>query len=255
MRYSLFKCFGGKFYLADFIISNFPEHKIYVEPFCGGGTVLLRKNPSEIEIINDIDSGIISIFESVKNDCNNFLEKLSQIEYCKENFTKALNNEFDKPINEFILRRMSRSGMKKNFSWSERLRGGQVGDVNAWQNAIKNIPLTSKRLQNVKIYNKPAIEIIKIYNNENVLLYCDPPYLHETRVSKNVYDYEMNRQEHIELAEELNDFKGKVVLSGYESNLYNQLYKNWNKIEKSIVNHSSQQKKKSLKKEVLWIKY
>src|SRR5581483_6063884 len=181
MRYSLFKCFGGKFYLADFIISNFPEHKIYVEPFCGGGTVLLRKNPSEIEIINDIDSGIISIFESVKNDCNNFLEKLSQIEYCKENFTKALNNEFDKPINEFILRRMSRSGMKKNFSWSERLRGGQVGDVNAWQNAIKNIPLTSKRLQNVKIYNKPAIEIIKIYNNENVLLYCDPPYLHETR--------------------------------------------------------------------------
>lgn len=258
-----FKCHGGKSYLAKWIIENLPENyqeMVYLEPFCGGASVLLNKEPSKEEIINDLDENIVALFRVLRDQCTQFLRKIQRVGYKESNFTAALEKkEFEsdlhKAINEFILRRMSRGGLKKAFAWSERKRGGQPGEINAWETILDLLPEISQRLQNVIILNKPAITLLKVFDEANVLVYADPPYLHETRESPDAYTHEMLVDDHIALADVLNAFKGKVLLSGYPSRLYSKLYKNWRCEKKKMPNHASQQKVKPIKMELLWCNF
>ena len=254
------KCHGGKFYLAKWILSNFPENHqemTYIESYCGGANILFNKPKSKIEVINDIDIGLIQIYRALRDEPKEFLRRLKICKYCEETFDRALKKDEPKDyleyaVNEFILRRMSRGGLKKAFAWSERTRGGKPGDINAWETALEGLPVLGERLQEVFIYNKPAVEVIKSFNNPNTLLYLDPPYLQETRVSKNAYTFEMTTDDHIELANVLKKFQGKVILSGYASPLYNRLYKGWTVCKRKVTNHASQQKTKKTKTEVIW---
>ena len=258
-----FKCHGGKSYLAKWIINHLPQNyqeMVYLEPFCGGASVLLNKKPSAEEIINDLDENVVILLRVLRDQCTQFLRKIKRVGYRETNFDTALNrveftNEFHRAINEFILRRMSRGGLKKAFAWSARKRGGQPGEINAWETIIDLIPAISTRLQNVIILNKRAIELLKLFDEPNVLCYCDPPYLHETRESPDAYTHEMLVDDHIALADVLNGFKGKVLLSGYPSRLYNKLYKTWRCEKKKIANHASQQKVKPIKMELLWMNF
>lgn len=259
----VFKCHGGKFYLAKWIIGHFPAdytNMTYVEPFCGGANVLLNKEKSIVEVINDLDLGVIQIYRALRDEPKEFIRRLNLCKYCEGTFLRASKKQnfedyLDEAVSEYIVRRMSRGGLKKAFAWSERQRGGQPGDVNAWMTAVKGLPELAERLQEVYVFNEDALKIIKTLNAPNTLVYCDPPYLHETRVSKTVYASEMNTDDHIELAHTLNAFQGKAVLSGYMSPLYNRLYKHWNVEKKKIANHSSQQKSKEKKVEVIWKNY
>lgn len=258
-----FKCHGGKAYLKSFIIENFPknyEEMVYVEPFAGAASVLFNKKPGPEEVLNDLHPGIIEIFKAIRDQPKEFAKKLRRMSYSAKTFDKAVLRaeepfpvKLDLAVNEYILRRMSRGGMKKAFAWSERLRGGQPGDVNAWKTAIQQINELSARLQNAYIFNKPGIEVIRAFNKSNTLLYVDPPYLQATRTAKKVYEkYEMTDEEHKRLCDTLACFRGKVIVSGYDSELYNHYFANWTKVQKDIVNHSSQSKVKEYKTEILW---
>jgi DNA adenine methylase len=256
------KVHGGKFYLSDWIISHFPENYTeytYIEPFCGGANVLINKKKSSLEAICDTDITIVQIFRALRDEPKEFIRRLNLVKYCQETFDRAIKRQegpfddyLDQAVNEYVLRRMSRGGLRKAFAWSERQRGGQPGDLNAWKTALVVLPVIAERIKEIYIFHRPAVEVIKTFDNKNTLLYCDPPYLHETRRSKEVYSFEMNTDEHIELAKILNGFGGKVLLSGYSSPLYSRLYKNWKCEKKSIANHSSQKKTKEFKTEVLW---
>lgn len=258
-----FKCHGGKAYLKNWVIDNFPqdyEEMTYVEPYAGAASVLLNKKPSKEEAINDLHAGIIEIFKAIRDDADEFAKRLKKLSYTQRTFDRALKDsagpfdqKIDMAINEYVLRRMSRGGMKKAFAWSERLRGGQPGDVNAWKTALKMMSSLSERLQNVYIFNKPAVEVIKAFNKPNTLLYVDPPYLHSTRAAKKVYEKcEMTEDDHKKLCEALVNFKGKVLISGYDSELYDSYFVNWQKMFRDIVNHSSQGKTKEYKREIIW---
>lgn len=261
-----FKIHGGKYYLKKWIIGNFPNDYTqydYMEPFSGAGNVLLNKNPCEEplrEMINDIDPGVVAILRTLRDEPELLIKKLKPIEYNEKTFIKALKkkefgNDLEYAVNEFILRRMSRGGLKKAFAWSDRERGGQPGDVNAWKTSIDLLPKIAQRLKNVFIFNKSAIGLIKAFNYPKIILYCDPPYVPDSRVSPEAYEYEMSTDDHISLSEELNNFTGKVVLSGYPSTLYRRLYKNWRCIKKKIVNHSSQKSVKDIKVECIWVNF
>jgi len=263
-----FKIHGGKYYLANWVVENFPEgyeNLDYIEPFSGAASVLLNKNPTVkpvVEILNDLHSGVAAIHKTLRDESEAFIKKLRNVTYSERVFTREFNrqntqfdNEFDFALNEFIVRRMSRGGLKKAFAWSDRERGGKPGDVNAWETIIDMLPEIADRLKEVFIFNKPAIQVISSFNSENALCYCDPPYVPETRVSTDAYELEMTIDDHIALASTLKSFRGKVVLSGYPSTLYKRLYKDWRCIKKKIANHSSQQKAKSVKVECLWLNY
>lgn len=250
----LVKTHGGKSYCKDFILSLFPDNyqdMVYCEPFIGGGPIFLNKQPSKVEFISDIDNGLMSIWQEVSHT-ESFPAKLQELIYSQETFDKALTKEFRLPINEYVLRRMSRGGLKKNFAWSNRLRGNRPGDLNSWYTAIEQLPLIRERIKNTYIKCINAFAMIHILDHPNTLLYLDPPYLKSTRTAHKTYEFDFNEVEHVLLLDSIKDFKGKVLISGYNSDLYNQRLVNWIKFEKSMPNHSGQGKTKERRTEVVW---
>jgi DNA adenine methylase len=261
------KNFGGKYYLRKFVISNFPpgfQELRYVEPCGGGASILLNKPRSKTEILCEKNKGLYCIYLAVRDSPASFYERLKKLVYHKITLDIAIAREnngsfhdyIDQAVNEYVLRRMSRCGLKKDFAWSNRLRGGQFGDVNGWETSLNNIFRASERLQGVKLFCQPALKTLTNYNRSDTFTYVDCPYLHETRVSRLAYaEDEMSTADHVALAQLLNNFKGKVLLSGYPSKLYGKLYKSWNVEYNYTVNHASQQKIKGVKTEMLYKNY
>ena len=262
-----FKTHGGKRYLANWIISNFPEDYQtlnYCEPMCAGASVFLNKTSSPQEVINDLDGGVVAIFKALRDEPVELVEKLSKIKYCEESFNEAIekaDHEYadymDLAVNEYVLRRMSRGGMRKAFAWSDRKRGGKPGDVNAWETMLETLPKLSERLTGVTILNKSVFDIFKVWDEENCLIYLDPPYLPDTRSegSTEIYKYEMSADDHIHLLAVAKNARAKIIISGYPSPLYNRTLKGWKVRKKNVANNSSQSKKKERRVEVLWMNY
>jgi DNA adenine methylase len=259
------KIHGGKFYLSNWILGFFPknyEEIVYLEPFCGAGSVFFNKERSIEETLNDIDKGIVSILWALRDEPREFIGRLKRTKYTRGTFDRALKKLQDGPRDyldqataDFIVRRMSRGGLKKDFAWSNRQRGGQPGDVNAWETMIEQLPLLAERLRGVYILHKSAFEVISAYNDRNTLMYVDPPYLASTRSVNQAYEYELTEDEHIELAKILLNFRGKVIISGYASPLYRELFSDWTCKRKRMPNHSGQTRKKNLRTECIWVNF
>lgn len=269
----LLKYHGGKYYLKDFIISNFPagyENMVYVEPFLGGGSILLNKKKSDIEIVSDIYTPLYSTWMSVQGDkeLSEFKNLLYKAEYKEECFRESLrrfNIGDSSPELFYVINRMSRGGMGKNFAYSERLRGGIPGDINAWNNSIKNLDAIHDRIRDCEILYGPYNDALSVgftkssSNKKEIFAYLDPPYLPSTRTSKKVYKHEWSEDDHKRFLKFVNwigiSGEDKILISGYMSDLYRKELHHWNVVEKNIVNHSSQAKKKAMRTEVLWRNY
>tara|TARA_Y100000034_G_scaffold134066_1_gene201494 strand:+ start:2905 stop:3717 length:813 start_codon:yes stop_codon:yes gene_type:complete len=260
------KIHGGKYYLSSWIIEHFPagyEEMTYLEPFCGAASVFLNKEPSKEEAINDVNLGIIQIMRVLRDEPGDFIGRIKRIKYSEGTFKRALKRSkeeeykdyMEHAVTEFVLRRMSRGGLKKAFAWSNRTRGGQPGDVNAWETIIEQLPIVSDRLKGVYIFNKSAFNVIKAFNDPNTLIYCDPPYLDSTRTTPDAYEDELDADQHIELAGLIKQFKGKAIISGYSSPLYRRLFSEWRCKRKKIANHASQSKSKATKTECIWLNF
>ena len=250
----LFKNHGGKHLLADWIVSHFPpdyQNLNYLEPYSGAAGVFFHKLPSaHTETLNDIDLGIMQIFRALRDEPKLFISKIKRIHYTEQTFKRAKNRHdfedyIDQAVNEFVLRRMSRNGDKQVFSWTERTRGGKPSDVNAWETIADYLPEAAKRVHNQFLLNKPALQVIKAFNNEETLIYIDPPY--DPTVTKDKVEHEMTLDDHHDLAKALNSHKAKILISGYESTFYKRLYKEWKCSRKS--------KDKKTKPECLWRNY
>lgn len=248
------KIFGGKGRLHQFIISHFPndyENMVYVEPFVGGGSVFLNKKRSITDVISDVNPEIINIVLYLKFvNTNNLLN----IEYTEENFNLALTNKLGIGISELVKYRFSRGGMGKTFSYSQRLRGGIPGDENAWKTFKESIPSYCAKLQKSVVKNLSYDRLLD-YDDENTFFYMDPPYLHSTRTSTNVYNYEWKESDHVQFLNHVTRMKSKVLISGYDSELYNTALQGWNTFTKSVPNNASQSKKKNIMVEKLWRNY
>jgi DNA adenine methylase len=253
----IFKCHGGKFYLHQWIISHFPKNYTqlkYIEGCGGAASVLLNKERSVVEIYNDADPSITAIVkELAAENPLEFINSVKRVEYNKETFEQS--KTATDTLSELIRRRFSRGGLREAFSWSDRLRGGRPGDVNAWETFKLELVHIAERLSEVQVCCMPIGELVERFDAEDVLWYIDPPYLPRTRQSHQVYAVEMGEKDHVELANKLKEAKGKVVLSGYPSSLYTKLYKGWNLTCRPIANHSGQRKNKQRRIECLWRNY
>jgi DNA adenine methylase len=256
------KWYGGKRYLASWITSHFPEHRIYLEPFGGGASVLLNKRAVEVEAYNDIDARLVRFFRVLREQGEEFVRKARLTPYSQLEFENAKNyplgaDDLQMALCDFIRWRQSFAGKGQSWSYTTtRARGGMAGDVNAWWTAIDGLPLVIDRLRSVQLTCQSAFDVIPRFDHEESLIYCDPPYLHETRSaqSTNVYHQEMTDSEHRQLAGVLLQCKGAVVLSGYDSPLYDKLYGGWTKVTREIANHAAGGKHKARQTECLWMK-
>jgi DNA adenine methylase len=233
---------------SKWVVSHLPENYkelMYVDPYCGGLNVLLNKDKSHIEIVNGSDNLILEIYRSLRNEPKEFISKISRYKFCEDTFQRikklceCKEDYIDLAIYEFALRSMSKAELKLVFS--------KVGSK-SWKGSIKSLPFFASRIKEVFIINCNPLNMIKDFSFKETILFCDPPHLYETKKGKTVYDSEISVEEHINLSHALNSFKGKVILTGVSSPLYNRLYKNWNICK-------SKYKNKLGKYEIIWKNY
>ena len=239
----LIRYHGGKFRIADWIISQFPRHKTYVEPFGGGGSVLLCKEPSEIEVYNDIDDEVVNLFRVLRNP-----EQREQLEqqlyltpFSRVEFYEAYE-DVDCPVERarrMIIRAQMGFGSAGATKGSTgfRMAGGRQKNYELvlWEKYPARLAQYAKRLKQVLIENQPASKIIDLYDTEETLFFVDPPYVRSTRTANVVaYRYEMSDSDHIALLDQLNQVKGKVLITGYEHDIYNEKLSRWKKLTKQV---------------------
>jgi DNA adenine methylase len=257
------KWHGGKRYLAKQIIQYFPPHRVYLEPFGGGASVLLNKLPAEVEVYNDLDLRITRLFRVLRDQGDRFLAKVQLIPYSQIEFEAAVAyppgaSDLDMAICDFVRWRQSFGGKGQSWSYTtKRARGGMAGDVNAWWTAIDGLPEIIDRIRRVQLLCQSAFEAIPRFDHPEGLIYCDPPYVHSTREqnSRKVYHAEMSDEDHRRLAQLLRKCKGKVVVSGYPSAIYNELFEGWRLVKFDIANHAAGGREKGRETECLWLNF
>lgn len=229
---------GGKWRIAEWIISYFPDHKVYVEPYFGSGACFFQKQSSYIETINDIDGNIVNLFRVCRDYPEELAKAINLTPFSRDEFINC-NTPSDNPI-EQARRTLVRyhqsfgtSNSSKN-SWRNVQTYGGPRVATMWNGLPEVIVNCCERLKEAQIENTDALKLIERYNDENTLIYCDPPYLQELR-KKNIYKHEMNNEQHIELLKVLKTSKSKIILSGYDNDLYNSELSGWTTAEKQTT--------------------
>jgi len=266
------KTFGGKgnhhSLLARWILSHAQPHRCYVEPFLGGGSVLLAKSQSYEEVVGDLDPLRANLWAVLKSpeQFPTFLEAVGQIKlpFERETWEHARAQLREHPDAEpwaraawyFTVSRLSRAGDCRGFlTDSTRPRRGMDEHESAWLSAIKNLPRSHERLSVTTVLSPtPAVDVIRRYSNDpEVLIYSDPPYVHSTRVTRDNYgEHEMSTADHRELLLVLRRCRGQVLLSGYDSPLYREMLPGWQIHQHETKAHSGGGKSKSQRVELLW---
>lgn len=252
--------FGGKYYLASKIIALFPGHHCYVEPFGGGASVLLNKQPSAVEIYNDLNGRVVRLFRVLRDYPEEFRRLLTLTPYAEEEFDTAgepVADEVEAARRDYVRWRMSFGAMGEEFAYSIRQsRRGMSQVVSAFLSSVDELlPKILERLRMVQILNRDAFRVIKAWDFEDTLFYCDPPYMQGTVSCPGVYEYNLSDAEHQRLLETLLACRGKVVISGYPSELYDTMLRDWRRIEFDMANHTAKADSKGRVREVVWLNY
>jgi DNA adenine methylase len=270
------KWHGGKHYLARRIVALMPPHLHYVEPYFGGGAVLLARDPEEpslwqpphqgtSELVNDINGRLINFWRVLRDPVafEAFRRNVGAIPFARVEWEAAHAHQYggkDAVADAaafFVDCRQSRSGLMKGFTpiTRSRTRRRMNGNVSEWLTAVDGLADVHGRLRRVCIENMPALELIRREDRPDTLFYCDPPYLHETRESKEAYAFEMSGQDHRDLLEALRACKSKVMLSGYPSALYDEALAGWTRHAFDLPNNAAGGKAKAREIEVLWCNF
>lgn len=254
---------GGKWRLASWVISHFPSHRVYVEPFGGAGSVLLRKPPSFAEIYNDIDGEVVNIFRVLRDPATaaDLRERCRLTAFARAEFELAYEHS-DEPV-ERARRMLVRSWMGHGASGVRKHRTGfrvnphrqnttATDDWRKWPDAI---PGFIERLKRVALESRPAAKLIETHDSAETLFYLDPPYPFSTRSQKRKrgdlyhgYTHELTDDDHAALLAQIVNLKGMCVVSGYACELYDNALHSWRREAK--VAFADRGEKRT---EVLWI--
>lgn len=264
-RIIAFGWYGGKYSHLDWLLPLLPSCRHYCEPFGGSAAVLLNREPSPVETYNDIDGEVVNFFRVLRDEPESLIRAIGLTPFSREEFTKACKVDprlepVERARRFYVRARQVRTGLGQSATpgrWAyckNTSRAGMAGAVSRWLGAVDDLPDITLRLLRVQIENRPAIEVIRLYDSPETLFYCDPPYVHETRGDSKAYAYEMNNQEHYELALALNSIQGKAAVSGYYCKLMDELYppSKWRRnVAPTKIIHST----KDERTEVVWTNY
>lgn len=244
---------GGKWILANWIISHLPKHRVYVEPFGGAGSVLLRKPRSYGEIYNDLDGEVVNLFRVARDSGTELKHCLELTPFSRDEFVLSYERSSD-PL-EQARRTVVRSFMgfgsnSHNQATGFRANSNRSGTTPAhdWANYPDALETLIQRLQGVCIENRNAIDVMNAHDSNETVHYVDPPYVSSTRDKGGDYRHEMTDAQHIDLASALHQMRGSVVLSGYPCELYANLYSDWHRIERRSLADGARPRV-----EVLWL--
>jgi DNA adenine methylase len=242
--------YGGKWRLAPWIISYFPDHKIYVEPCGGAASVLLQKPRVPLETYNDLDSHVVNFFRVLRDTPEELLYKIRYTPWARNEFEMARqphDNSIELARRFFNHCWMSMNGTantKSGCTW----KTVKIDKCYPRRLYFTDLDKIAERFYDVQIENAPAEEIIERYNHPEALIYFDPPYLKSERSHKNEYNVEQDKPFHINAAGLLRQAQGYVVISGYACPLYTELYEahGWRRVAKEAQTNSGGKRIESL---------
>jgi DNA adenine methylase len=260
-----FGWYGGKFSHLNWLLPLLPKSHHYCEPFAGSAAVLLNREPSPVETYNDIDGEVANFFRVLRDRKDELSEKIALTPFSREEFYYAVSinpgnivDEVERARLFYVRARQTRTGLAQTASlgrWANcknTSRAGMSGVVSRWLGGVESLPDIASRLLRVQIENRPATQIIRLYDDPKSLFYCDPPYVHNSRTDKKAYGYELLDEEHEQLAYTLIRCVGKVAISGYRCELMDRLYKTWKRIDAPEKKCHSVKKNRT---EALWINF
>jgi DNA adenine methylase len=266
------KWHGGKHYLAPKIVALMPAHSHYVEPFFGGGSVLLSKDPEGVsEVVNDLCFDL-SVFWRVVA-CESQFPEFCRAVQCLPVSEVVWDDAAELHIPAggisvpavqtaakfFVRCRQSLAGRMQQFAplSRNRTRRGMNEQASAWMSAVDGLPEAHARLRRVVVLNRPALDVIRQQDGPGTLYYCDPPYLHETRATVGEYSHEMGEADHVELLELLASIGGRFLLSGYRSSLYDRFSDRhgWNRHDFDVANNAAGGAAKRRMTECVWCNF
>lgn len=263
------KWHGGKHYLAKQINALMGEHLHFVETHGGGLNVLLHHDHrGKSEVGNDLNYSLTNFWRVLQKETPfaDFRRTIEAMPFSQVEWEDAMTPPFDcnKPspcvqcaIDFFVSCRQSLAGRMKSFAplSKSRVRREMNEQVSAWLTTVAELPLVNQRLRRVVIKCQDAIECIQAEDSPTSLLYCDPPYVPDTRASKTVYKHEYTLDQHEHLLWLLNRIKGKAIISGYECDMYTRMLKNWYQFRFEVPNHAAGGDGKRTMIESVWLNY
>jgi DNA adenine methylase len=258
------KWHGGKWYLAPKIVALMPPHTHYVEPYAGGLAVLLAKDPTGVsEVANDIDGDLSNFWRVLQHEPSfeRFRRTLEAVPFSELEWRHARQvadgDDIERAVRFFVHCRQSLAGRMNCFAplSRTRTRRGMNEQASAWLSAVEGLPAVHARLKRVAVLNRDALDVIRQQDGADTLYYLDPPYLGPTRACDDVYAHEMTPEGHAELLEVIATCKGRVMLSGYPSELYDGRLRGWSRHEFVLPNQAAGGSKKRCMTEVVWCNF
>jgi DNA adenine methylase len=244
--------FGGKWRIASWIIEQFPSHTCYVEPFGGGASVLLQKPASRFEVLNDLSHDVINFFDVLRSRTEQLIRDIYITPYSREELKRAFTPS-DDPLEQarrFYIRCWQSFGSgvgKSTTGWRYQIGAGdnsRASAIGSW-NDTEHLWAVALRLKQVQIECDDAYKVIQRFDSDETLYYLDYPYVHSTRTeggSRKGYQHELLDEDHRRFATLVHTVKGMVIVSGYASALYDEIYSGWKCIsrETSDINGKKQ---------------
>ena len=236
---SVIKYPGSKWNIAPQLVELIPEHHSYVEPFFGSGAVLFNKPVSDIETVNDLDSDVVNLFRCIQKDSERLARLVMTTPFSREEYERQFDgctstlyaSNFQRAAG-FLIKCWQGHGFRTNgykVGWKNDVVGREKAyALWNWYRLPDWIIDITERLRKVQIENRPALEVIERFNYTQVFMYLDPPYVLGTRSGKQ-YMHEMTDAEHEELLQMIIQSRAKIMISGYETDMYNDYLSGWEK--------------------------
>jgi len=228
---------GGKSMMVEKLLKYVPPHRVYVEVFGGGASLLFAKDPSPVEVYNDIDEGLVNFFRVLRDPekFEKFYLKVcltpyarAEYKYCRNTWKECVD-DVEMAYRWYVALRMSFGSKIIGKGWAYNITTsgrGMAGAVSKWRSAIEGLPKMHERFLRVRVECLDFRKLVSIYDAEDTFFYLDPPYFPKTRREKRMYTYEMSIEDHKDLIKLLLKVRGMAMLSGYQNDIYEELEKN-----------------------------
>ena len=265
-RRLVFGWYGGKFSHLDWLLPLLPKCHHYCEPFAGSAAVLINRPAAPVETYNDVDGDVVNFFRNLRDRHDELIRAIALTPFSREEYHLAIYgyedgiDDLERARRFYIRARQTRTGLAQTASlgrWAnckDTSRAGMSGVVSRWLGGVEALDEIAARLLRVQIENRPAVDVIKLYDSPQTLFYCDPPYLHATRGDSKAYGFEMTESEHRAFATAVNDCKGMVAVSGYDHPLMDELFAS-DRWVKTIGEDKTIHSTKGTRQEVLWTNF